>query len=287
MSAVFSTTSSSSTTTSRRQRRRRRRRCPTAAAIVVVATASFLPGIYGQGAGATQTLPIDSWATEPEDVAVNLQDMVPLMTSPNKNDYVCDVPAQSGVMSGICIPAHEARVHMSFCKEKITYPVCAPPTQPYWPNWDIRQKDTLIQELFKIVVDERIRRESNLTTETYLPRRYLQNAPCIDALKNVMCWQNFPRCKSGTNASFPLCRVSCVNYYENCLYSSGEAELLCSNQNIESHGLFDAWLDYPIGSAERKIPATDKLLDFPDCTGLASSKAFGVLAGVLLLIRAV
>lgn len=240
--------------------------------------------------------PIDAFMSEPVDVKRNLEHYIPELKSPNDQDFSCDIPAGSGVMAGICVPAHEAQLNMAFCKDSVTYPVCVPPVQPYWPIWDIAQKDQLLEELFKRVVDERIRKESNLTFEKYVPRRYLQNQACIESLKSIMCWHNFPRCKSGANSSFPVCRTACKTYYENCLYSEAERDLFCSDNQIALTGLFDAWNQLVMtedGIAEddpmRDTIPSDRLSDDEECTGASAvvgvSSAAIAMSAVLLFLR--
>merc|ERR1739848_415235 len=79
----------------------------------------------------------------------------------------------------------------------------------------------------------------NKTDKEYVDVRVLSNAPCMRALKNVLCWYNYPKCND-LNSSLPLCKNSCERFYWNCRYEpSGSGEMVgCSADTVAREGLF-------------------------------------------------
>jgi len=113
-----------------------------------------------------------------------------------------------------------------------------------WPNWNATAKDLLIKRLFKDMVELRIERERNITPELYVPIHYMSNPDCVNALRNALCWYNFPKCND-ENRSLPLCKSTCNEYYKACKFKPSEAGLFpfCEKSSIEKLGLFNSGIE--------------------------------------------
>jgi len=67
----------------------------------------------------------------------------------------------------------------------------------------------------------------------------LSNPECFTALKNALCWHNFPKCND-QNVSLPLCRESCNHFYQACDYGEdGVLHEACGAESVAENGLFD------------------------------------------------
>ncbi|CAK0860197.1 unnamed protein product [Prorocentrum cordatum] len=172
--------------------------------------------------------------------AKDLSSLRPVLASAHLDMSACELPAGSGSNSGVCVEESVVQADMSFCGDAVKYTACVPADQPLWPNWNTSAKDRLIGEMFKVLVEERLKREVNVTPDEYVELRFLSNAACFTALKNVLCWYNFPKCND-QYASLPLCRSSCEQYYSACRYpaDAGGVYSMCQEDSVSSSGLFD------------------------------------------------
>jgi hypothetical protein len=103
-----------------------------------------------------------------------------------------------------------------------------------WPEWNATAKDALLTGMFKDMVEKRIAREMNITPDMYVPIHYMSNPACVNALRNALCWYNFPKCDD-LNRSLPLCESTCEEYYSNCKFKS---LAVCEPSSYNSEGLF-------------------------------------------------
>merc|ERR1719359_1058123 len=95
--------------------------------------------------------------------------------------------------------------------------------------------------MFKDMVELRIAREMNVTSQMYVPIHYMSNPNCVHALRNALCWYNFPKC-SDNNRSLPLCESTCNEYFSNCKYKpDGSGNFgMCSEGDVSTRGLFQS-----------------------------------------------
>jgi len=145
-------------------------------------------------------------------------------------------------MNGVCVDeVANIQSQLTFCKDVVQYRACVPAHQPLWPDWNATKKDALLSRLFKDVVERRLAKELNVTPKEFVEIHLLSNKECFTALRNALCWYNFPKCDD-SNMSLPLCRESCENFYKSCKYqldSDGFHEA-CRDFNIAEDGLFNS-----------------------------------------------
>jgi len=153
----------------------------------------------------------------------------------------CDIPANSGLGSGVCSDSvASVRGQVSFCKDSIRYRACLPAHQPPWDGWNATAKDRLLSDLFKSMVEARLAREMNNSPDEYVERKLLSNPDCVMALRNLLCWYNFPKCDD-RNRSLPLCQTVCENYYRACKFESSSVDGMydqCRASVVKTNGLF-------------------------------------------------
>mmetsp|Transcript_7798 Transcript_7798/g.17108 ORF Transcript_7798/g.17108 Transcript_7798/m.17108 type:complete len:410 (+) Transcript_7798:95-1324(+) len=174
--------------------------------------------------------------------AMDLSPLQPEQWSEDLGRAACELPAASGVMSGVCTDnATVLQEKISFCADVVPYRACIPADQPLWGTWSAEHKDALLAKLFKRMVDKRMAREMNVTPDVYVEIKFLSNPECISALKRALCWYNFPKC-SNNNRSLPLCTSSCEQYYQACRYkpdAPGGSFSACQPERAVSAGLFN------------------------------------------------
>mmetsp|Transcript_59738 Transcript_59738/g.110561 ORF Transcript_59738/g.110561 Transcript_59738/m.110561 type:complete len:412 (+) Transcript_59738:79-1314(+) len=172
---------------------------------------------------------------------MDLTPLRPVMWSEDLDRAACELPAASGVMSGVCTDnATVLQEKISFCADVVPYRACIPADQPLWGTWSATKKDMLLSKLFKRMIDKRMAREMNVTPDVYVEVKFLSNPECVSALKRALCWYNFPKC-SFDNRSLPLCESSCEAYYRACRYEpdAGESFLSCLPERNSDTGLFN------------------------------------------------
>jgi len=171
--------------------------------------------------------------------------LVGLRSSPISQDTdrpSCYLPAGSGRATGYCAEVQEVQEQIEFCRDVVQYRACIPARMPLWSSWNATKKDLLLKGLFKDMVEARIAREMNITPDEYVPVHFLANPDCVAALKNVLCWFNFPKCNDA-NASLHVCRSSCEQYYTKCKYDSDGKNGLhaaCQSETVNNRGIFDS-----------------------------------------------
>jgi len=127
-------------------------------------------------------------------------------------------------------------------------------------------KDDLLAQLFKNMVEIRLAQEINKSELVYVTPRVLSNPDCISALKNVLCWYNFPKCDD-RNRSLPLCRTSCEQYYRNCGYAPNAGDNLfdeCRQETVAEKGLFEGMVpgsDQVLADNNAVCESTEALID--------------------------
>ncbi|CAE8694265.1 unnamed protein product [Polarella glacialis] len=189
----------------------------------------FLPGLGGIFDG-----------EEPNGLAGGLETLRPLNWSVYLGRSECEIPARSGRINGVCMESEqELGSQISFCKDVVKYRACVPATQPLWPHWNATKKDALLAHLFKEIVEARLAKEMNVTADIFVELHLLSNPGCFTALRNALCWYNFPKCND-QNVSLPLCQSSCEQYYGKCLHKAGADGLYeaCSAPAVAGTGLF-------------------------------------------------
>lgn len=156
--------------------------------------------------------------------AMDIDFLRPTVASRDYQRPACELPAGSGKFTGVCTEEiQDAPKLMTFCSDLVRYRACVPAHQVLWPNWNATAKDKLLKKLFKDMVELRIAREQNVTPDMYVPIHYMSNPNCVHALRNTLCWYNFPKCND-LNVSLPLCSSSCNEYYGNCKYKTTAAD---------------------------------------------------------------
>jgi len=171
----------------------------------------------------------------------DLTPLRPIQWSEDLERASCELPAASGVKSGVCTDNETVlQERISFCADVVPYRACIPADQPLWGTWSATQKDMLLSKLFKRMIDKRMAREMNVTPDVYVEVKFLSNPECVSALKRALCWYNFPKC-SFDNRSLPLCQSSCEAYYRACRYEpdAGESFLSCQPERNTDSGLFN------------------------------------------------
>lgn len=178
---------------------------------------------------------------DPGGAAPSLVSLEPKHWSRHLGRASCELPAGSGRVNGVCVDdIREIENNISFCRSVVQYRACVPSHQPLWPDWNATKKDRMLARLYKEIVEKRLAKEMNVTPKIYVEIHLLSNADCFSALKNALCWYNFPKC-SDQNVSLPLCQQSCENFYTACNYKaagSGTEHKQCSASAIKQNGLF-------------------------------------------------
>lgn len=177
-----------------------------------------------------------------EEHALDIDDLRPKVWSKDFRRPSCELPSGSGKATGVCTPSvQDSQTMLTFCGDVTRYRACVPAEHKRWPSWNGSAKDKLLSKLFKEMVEARMAQEMNVTPDVSVEVRYLTNPGCVTALKNVLCWYNFPKCDDD-NRSLPLCQSSCEQYYSNCRYESGGDGLFefCRNKTVASNGLFES-----------------------------------------------
>jgi hypothetical protein len=172
-------------------------------------------------------------------------DLSRLIPSELSSDYglysECEVSRGTGLMSGVCVPSSYYENRLSFCADVVNYPSCVPPSNPWWPTWNISSKDSLIESLYTDIVNTRLE-EEQISLDTngengYYSMFFTGNDECVKNFKRIICLFNFPRCDySGTTSgsdsevtaptgkanTLGICRESCHAYFSTCKLKSGE-----------------------------------------------------------------
>mmetsp|Transcript_153658 Transcript_153658/g.294413 ORF Transcript_153658/g.294413 Transcript_153658/m.294413 type:complete len:425 (-) Transcript_153658:46-1320(-) len=178
-----------------------------------------------------------------EEQALDIDDLRPKVWSKDFFRPSCELPAHSGKPTGVCTPNVQAsQAMLTFCGDITRYRACVPAEQKRWPSWNGSAKDKLLSKLFKEMVEERMAQEMNVTPDVFVEVRYLTNPKCVTALKNVLCWYNFPKCDDD-NRSLPLCQSSCEQYYHECGYKPNDEDGLydfCRNKSVTDNGIFES-----------------------------------------------
>ena len=65
----------------------------------------------------------------------------------------CFVP---GVTSSVCVPKDHIKNQTEFCWDVNYDYVCVPVKHFLWPNWDVSEKDFLIEEKVSLMVEQRL-----------------------------------------------------------------------------------------------------------------------------------
>eukprot|EP00929_Paragymnodinium_shiwhaense_P000862 TRINITY_DN101064_c0_g1_i1.p1 TRINITY_DN101064_c0_g1~~TRINITY_DN101064_c0_g1_i1.p1 ORF type:complete len:479 (+),score=74.51 TRINITY_DN101064_c0_g1_i1:86-1438(+) len=190
-----------------------------------------------------QTAPVED--PHAQGLAQDLAHLRPTVWSNDTGPFspaVCELPAASGHLTGICQDDVEGlRDKLDFCKEAVRYRACVPAHQPLWEGWDAAKKDKLIAGIFKDLVEKRIAKEQEVSLSKYVPIHFLANPDCVAAFKNVLCWYNFPKC-GDSNRSLPLCRESCDRYFQACLFEPSDAAAgtfsACRANTVAENGIF-------------------------------------------------
>lgn len=228
----------------------------TALALLLVAVG---PGPDGPRSAAAQGQPTSQLVGQAHaqewEPALDLSHLRPSKASRDFRRPSCELPAGSGKFTGVCTEEiSEAPKMLSFCADLVRYRACVPAHQVMWPNWNATAKDMLLKKLFKDMVELRIDRERNVTPDLYVPIHFMSNPDCVNALRNALCWHNFPKCND-VNRSLPLCSSSCNEYYSNCKYqlpgaifpackdavrTSGEAATGSETDSYPPRGLFQS-----------------------------------------------
>jgi len=168
---------------------------------------------------------------------IPLEEWIPSAVSMDKDLPLCEIPAKSGRFVGVCRDVQSVQNELSFCKDAVCYNACVPPSQPLWPDWNLKSKDKLVGEIFNRTVEARIVREMTISTEEYVTVRLTHNLACIEAYKNALCWYNFPKCGC-MQQSLALCRSACENYHKMCGYTKNYTMLGSAANQKNFTGLF-------------------------------------------------
>eukprot|EP00434_Breviolum_minutum_P015719 symbB.v1.2.013851.t1/scaffold989.1/size146301/1 len=177
---------------------------------------------------------------DPSGKAPELFDLEPVEWSRHLGGASCELPARSGRRNGVCLDEVAlVQSQLTFCKDVVQYRACIPAHQPLWPDWNATKKDAMLARLFKGVVEKRLAKELNVTPKEFVEIHLLSNKECFTALRNALCWFNFPKCDEG-NASLPLCRQSCEDFYSACKYEASGDGLYdpCREYRVSTDGLF-------------------------------------------------
>ncbi|KAH9064715.1 hypothetical protein Ae201684P_003502 [Aphanomyces euteiches] len=105
-----------------------------------------------------------------------------------------------GSDTGECTEQAEFLQYMPFCGPLLPYTTCVPRAQTLWYNHSVKSKDLFLAQI--CIIEQ--------------PRRGRENKDCQDALKNYMCWLNFPRCDNA-GRSLIMCRSVCENFFKACM----------------------------------------------------------------------
>ncbi|CAD7953081.1 unnamed protein product [Amoebophrya sp. A25] len=215
-----------------------------------LATSSSMGGVSSTcDTAAINYDPNDGWCSVYEPLTA----FYPKRVSPHCAQVKCELPAGSGEFIGACQNEEYIQSQISFCKSRVCYDACVPPAQFQDMEWTLREKDRLVEERFKALVEERMRKEVNSTVGVEVPMLFTYNSDCIEAFKDALCYLNFPKCGC-RQESLPMCRSVCTNYYAACGAStpddSGNYQE-CEDGFILRYGLFASYY----GARERN--ATD------------------------------
>lgn len=185
---------------------------------------------------------ISNLQEDPSGHAADLDSLRPVVWSDDLTRWSCELPAGSGRATGVCLDsASDISSQIHFCKDVVKYRACVPAQQPLWPSWNATKKDFELANLYKALVEARLAKEMNVTPDTFVEVHLLSNPECFVALKNALCWHNFPKC-SDSNVSLPLCQTSCNQFYAACKYQTSFTSLnpACSDNQVASNGLFNS-----------------------------------------------
>lgn len=130
--------------------------------------------------------------------------------------------------SGVCKEPQAFSAEMPFCASSVRYRACVPRETPWFGNLTTVKKDQWVQLTVGSHVLERKAIEMgelrpadpsfyNFWTGEPPEKRFNDNADCINAYKNYMCWLAFPRC-SDAGDSLLMCQSACINMMRSCKY---------------------------------------------------------------------
>lgn len=182
-------------------------------------------------------------STHPDGRGEDLAAKRPKVWSNDSTGWSCELPARSKRRSGVC--RDDVKVlqkDLKFCGKVMNYRACVPAHQPLWPSWNATRKDQELAILYETLLEQRLTKEFNESPEVYTRIHYISNPECMSALKNLLCWYNFPKC-SDANVSLPLCRTSCEQYYAACNFDVNDTDGrfdFCREDYVKRNGLFES-----------------------------------------------
>ena len=108
-----------------------------------------------------------------------------------------------GVLEAICVPLTSVESQMQFCAPVVLEHVCIPVFHQLWPDWNLEQKDLIIEKIVATSLEKRILAE--LSQETFSDDhaavsglQLTTTTACQTSYKKFNCRYNFPSCDPDT-----------------------------------------------------------------------------------------